>query len=66
MEHILWLVVYIFLFGIVFYVLWWFVNAKPLPEPFGTVVQYLIILAAVVCIISILFGWMPLPNLRRP
>jgi hypothetical protein len=55
----------VLIYALVFGVLWWvFTSLIPLPEPFGRVAQVIIVLIFLLLIVGILFGHVPLLNMR--
>ena len=60
MTGLLGLVVTIIIVGLIFWLIWWFLGTVGLPEPFNKVASVLIALAAIVFLIGILTGQVPL------
>lgn len=65
MESIISLLVTVIVLGLVFYLLYWLVGQIPMAPPFKTVATVLIGLFAVIILLSLLFGWTPLPRFIR-
>ena len=42
--------------GLIFWVIWWFINYVGIPEPFNKVVRVLLALIAVIFLVNILLG----------
>jgi hypothetical protein len=63
MTGILGLVVTIVIVGLIFYLCFWAIGAIGLPEPFAKIVTALIVLAAVVYLIGVLTGQVPMIKL---
>ena len=63
MTGILGLVVTIIIVGLIFWLIWWFLGTVGLPEPFNKVASVLIALAAIVFLIGILTGQVPMIKL---
>ena len=57
------LLVWVVILGLVFYLLWWLLAKIALPEPFGKVATVILALAAVVILIGILTGHMPIARI---
>ena len=55
-SGILSLLVTLVLAGLIFWLVWWFINYIALPEPFNKVARVLIGLAALVFLIDLLLG----------
>lgn len=53
------LVIYIIIIGLVFWVLWWALDAIGIPEPFNKVIRVVLILAAVLIMLNFLLGFLP-------
>ena len=60
------LLVYLVVWGIIFYVLWWGLGKIGLPEPFNKVATVVLVLFSVLVLLSIFFGGVNLPALRLP
>jgi hypothetical protein len=66
MNLVVFLVVLVILV-IVFGLIMWLISALPIDDRFKRVAQILMILVAIIFLLSMLFGWLPLPrsfNLR--
>ena len=50
------LLVTIVIAGLIFWLVWWFINFVGLPEPFNKVTQVIVGLAALVFLLSLLIG----------
>lgn len=50
------LLISLIIWGLIFYILWWALEAMGLPEPFNKVASIILILAAVLVIVGILTG----------
>jgi len=55
------LLVTIIVLGLVFWIFWWLLAKIALPEPFNKVATVLLAVAAVVVLLSVLFGKMRFP-----
>lgn len=60
------LLIMLVVWGIVFYVLWWGLGKVALPEPFNKVAIVILVLATVVVLLSLLFGFVGAPTLHWP
>ena len=58
------LLVYLVVWGIIFYVLWWGLGKIGLPEPFNKVATVVLVLFSVLVLLSIFFGGVNLPAPR--
>lgn len=47
--------------GLIFWLLWWLVNYLPIPEPFKTVANAILAVAAVFLLINVLLGLIGVP-----
>ena len=63
-SGILSLLVTLVLAGLIFWLVWWFINYIALPEPFNKVARVLIGLAALVFLIDLLLGMSGHPIFR--
>lgn len=63
MSGILSLIVTIVIVGLIFWLVWWFLAQVGLPEPFNKVATVLLALAAIVFLIGILTGSVPMIKL---
>ena len=57
------LLVTVIILGLVFYLLWWLLGVIGLPAPFNKVATVLLALAAVVILLGMLFGGLPMIHL---
>ena len=60
MTGILSLVVTIVIVGLIFWLIWWFIGTVGLPEPFNKVATVLVALCAIIFLIGILTGQVPM------
>ena len=60
MPGLLSLIVTIVVVGLIFWLIWWFLGQVGLPEPFNKVATVLLALAAIVFLIGILTGQVPM------
>jgi len=58
------LIVTVVILGLAWYLLYWLLSQMPLKEPFGTVARVLLGLLAVVVLLGLLFGGIPIPKLH--
>lgn len=49
--------IYLVVCGLIFWLIWWFVNWVGVPEPFRKVIQVLLGLCALVVLIDVLLGF---------
>ena len=64
MSDLIYLLIAIIVLGLIFYLLYWLIGQLPLPAPFRTVAIVILSLIAVVVLLSMLFGGIPIPRLR--
>ena len=64
MSGLLSLLVTIVIVGLIFWLIWWFLGQVGLPEPFGKVATVILALAAIIFLIGILTGGVPMINLK--
>jgi hypothetical protein len=64
MESLLSLLVTVIVLGLVCYLLYWLIGQIPLPAPFAVVAKVLLALFVVLLLLSLLFGWAPIPRLH--
>ncbi len=60
MPGLLSLLVTIVIVGLIFWLIWWFLGQVGLPEPFGKVASVILALAAIIFLIGILTGGVPM------
>ena len=63
MSGLLSLLVTIVIVGLIFWLIWWFLGQVGLPEPFGKVATVILALAAIIFLIGILTGSVPMIRL---
>ncbi len=63
MPGLLSLVVTIIIVGLIFWLIWWFLGQVGLPEPFNKVASVVLALAAIVFLIGLLTGSVPMVKL---
>ena len=57
--------IYLVIWGLIFYVCWWGLAKIGLPEPFGKIATVVLVLAAVVVLLNLLLGFVGgVPSLR--
>ena len=64
MSGLLSLLVTIVIVGLIFWLIWWFLGQVGLPDPFGKVATVILALAAIIFLIGILTGSVPMVNLK--
>ena len=64
MEPLINLLVLVVILGVVFYLVWWLLAQLPLPPPFRVVANVVLALLAVLVLLGITFGGLPVPALR--
>ena len=63
-EGLIGLLVWLVVLGLIFWLVWWFVNYIGLPEPFAKVARVIVALVAFLILIYLLLGILgPLPRL---
>lgn len=60
MTTLISLVVFLVVLGLV----WWLTTLLPLPAPIAQIIQVLFIILAILCLLGVLTGHMPIPALR--
>lgn len=60
------LLVYLIVWGLVFYVCWWALGAIGLPEPFNKVATVILVLLSVLVLLGVFFGGVSLPAPHLP
>lgn len=53
------LVIYLIIVGLIFYVVWWALDAIGIPEPFNKVIRVVLVLAAMLIVVNLLLGFLP-------
>lgn len=57
------LLIWLVIVGVVFWLLWWFIDFVGLPEPFNKVAKVIIALVAVLILLNLLLGLIgPMPS----
>lgn len=59
------LLITIIIFCVIAGLLYWLVSLLPLPAPFPVIIQVCVILIVVLLLLGIVFGGVPVLNLRR-
>lgn len=57
-------VIYLFIIGLIFWVVWWAMGAIGVPEPFNKVIRVILVLIAALVVISFLLGLLGHPLLN--
>lgn len=58
-ESLVTIVIYLIVLGLIFWLLWWALNAIGLPEPFNKVAHVVVVLAAFITVLYLLLGILP-------
>lgn len=65
-DGLIHLLIYLVVAGLIFWLLWWFIDYIALPEPFNKVAKVVVALVALVILLYFLLGLLgPLPTLTR-
>lgn len=54
------LLVYVVVWGLIFYVLWWALGKLGLPEPFAKIATVILVLFIVIVLLNLLLGIVPI------